>query len=388
MAAPDLSLPGDACLLHIGPQKTGTTTVQGAFHKARPALLDHGVVYAGRDRQAMRAALAVTGRPELKGQRPPAMSDWTSLTEQVAAAPDRRVVVSSEFFADTNDTILPRVVDELGGPRVHVVVTLRPLARILPSQWQQYVQNGMRTAYEPWLRAMFKKPPYREPTPSFWNRHRHDRLIERWADAVGPDKTTVIVSDESDPLMLVRTFERLLALPEGVLVPDAERTNRSLTAGEIEFVRLLNQEFRERLWPEELYQKLFRAGALNRMKSEHEPAEDEPRITTPKWAIDRAVALNAEMVEKIETLGVRIIGDIGSLCKTPEPRGPAGPPLMSADSALQAVLGALLAAGAVPETAERPQRPEDRPVRETTARALAGILANRVRRRIRRTLDR
>lgn len=385
MAAPDMSLAGDACLLHIGPQKTGTTTVQGAFHRARPTLLDHGVVYAGRDRQAMRAALAVTGRSELRGQRPPAMSDWTALTEQVAGAADRRVVVSSEFFADTDDATVRRVVEELGGPRVHVVVTLRPLARILSSQWQQYVQNGMRTGYESWLRSMFQKPPYREPTPSFWQRHRHDRLVERWADAAGVGNLTVIVSDESDPLMLVRTFERLLALPEGVLVPDAEVANRSLTAGEVEFVRLLNKEFREREWPEEMYQKLFRAGAIMRMKTEHEPAKDEPRIKTPRWAVDQAVALNAEMVEKIQTLGVRIIGDIDSLCRAPAARGVAGPSLMAPESALQAVVGALLAAGAVPET-ERQQRPEDRPVREITARDLAGILSNRARRRVRRAL--
>ncbi|MBO0891136.1 MAG: hypothetical protein J2P14_09480, partial [Acidothermales bacterium] len=333
------------------------------------------------------AALAVTNRPELVGQRPPSISDWTALTEQVAGAPDRRVVVSSEFFADADDTSVHRVVEELGGPRVHVVVTLRPLVRILSSQWQQYVQNGMRTRYESWLRSMFEKPPYREPTPSFWRRHRHDRLVERWVEAAGADNLTVVVADESDPLMLVRTFERLLALPEGILVPEAELTNRSLTAGEAEFARLLNEEFRKHAWPDDLYQKLFRAGAVLQMKGEHEPSKDEPRIATPEWAVKKAVALNAEMVEKIQTMGVRIVGDTDSLCRVPTTRTPVGPPMMSPESALQAVLGALLAAGAFPDP-ERPQRFEDLPVREATARTLARVLAARVRRRVRRTLRR
>jgi hypothetical protein len=387
MAAPDMSLADDVRLLHIGPHKTGTTTVQATFHAARPVLLDHGVVYAGPDRQPMRAALAVTGRPELVGQRPPAITDWTALAEQVNAVTDRRVMISSEFFADGDDAAARRVVEELGGPRVHVVVTLRPLARILSSQWQQYVQNGLRSRYESWLRSMFEKPPYREPTPTFWHRHRHDRLVERWADAAGADNVTVVVADESDPLMLVRTFERLLSLPEGILVPESELTNRSLTAGEVEFVRLLNEEFRQQKWPEEVYQKLFRYGAVLRMKGEHEPGKAEPRITTPQWALERAVALNTEMVEKIETLGVHVIGDVDSLCRAPSPRGPAGAQMMSPESAMQAVVGALFAAGAVPDP-ERPVRPEDLPVRETTARTLARILAARVRRRVQRTLGR
>lgn len=35
-------------LVHIGPFKTGTTVVQGAFHSARDRLAEHDVLYAGR----------------------------------------------------------------------------------------------------------------------------------------------------------------------------------------------------------------------------------------------------------------------------------------------------------------------------------------------------
>jgi hypothetical protein len=52
--------------------------------------------------------------------------------------------MSIEFFVDAEDSALRRVVEDLGGRRVIVVATLRPLARVLPSQWQQYVQNGLR----------------------------------------------------------------------------------------------------------------------------------------------------------------------------------------------------------------------------------------------------
>ena len=58
-----LLLKPGARLLHIGPHKTGTTAIQGAFDLARARLAAHGVVYAGAERQPLLAALAVTGQP-------------------------------------------------------------------------------------------------------------------------------------------------------------------------------------------------------------------------------------------------------------------------------------------------------------------------------------
>ncbi|MGW2698915.1 hypothetical protein [Streptomyces sp. NPDC001340] len=120
-------------------------------------------------------------------------------------------MISSEFFADAaDDGTITRIVEQLGGDRVHVPVTLRPLARIMPSQWQQYVQNGLRMGYEDWLEHMLRKPPYEKPNPSFWQRHRHDRLVERWARIAGPERVTVVVVDDRDRGGLMRTFETLL----------------------------------------------------------------------------------------------------------------------------------------------------------------------------------
>ncbi|GGT08343.1 hypothetical protein [Streptomyces chromofuscus] len=42
----------------------------------------------------------------------------------------------------------------------------------MPSQWQQYVQNGLRMGYGDWLEHMPRKPPYEKPNPTFWPRHR------------------------------------------------------------------------------------------------------------------------------------------------------------------------------------------------------------------------
>jgi hypothetical protein len=373
-------------LLHIGPHKTGTTAVQDAFHLARERLPAHGVVYPGEGRQPLEAVLAVTGQPALLGEPSPGIAQWIRLVRDVCAAGDQRVVVSSEFFAGADDNAARRVLADLGGPRVHVVVTLRPLAKIMPSQWQQYLQNGYCFPYPEWLAGILSEPPH-TPTPGFWLRHRHDKLITRWAAAAGAQNLTVIVVDEADPSMLLRTFESLLGLPRGLLAPGEGAGNRSLTLAEAEVVRLVNQEFKRQGWPERSYARFLRYGAIEQLKTARQPLPEEPKIVTPQWALERAAEIGAEMADNISALGVGVIGDISVLG-----RAPAGPQEAAADTepavaavpaeaAAHALIGAFTAAGVV-----GPAAVPDRLVREVDAKQLAAVLVTRARQRVRTTL--
>jgi len=336
------------------------------------------------------------------GEAPPDMALWDKLVRNVREAGDQRVVISSEFFDDADDAVARRVVADLGGPRVHVVATLRPLARVMPSQWQQYLQNGLRTPYLEWLDGMLRKPPYDQPTPTFWQRHRHDKLIARWAAAAGVDNVTVIVVDGSDRMALLRTFESLLGLSAGFLVPEDEMVvNRSLTLAEAEVVRQLNEEFKSREWPGASYAKFMRYGAVRQMKARR-PLPGEPQIATPAWALERVAEISAEMTRNIAALGVRVVGDLSALSRSPDlsapGRSPARPaeagaeagtadPVIPVEAAAQAVLGAILAGGMGDQAAAVDGRGvADRPVREVDARRLAGVLVRRGRRRMRRAL--
>src|SRR4029077_8765261 len=267
---------------------------------------------------------------------------------EIRAADDQRVVLSSEFFAEADDAAARRVIADLGGARVHVVLTLRSLTRILPSQWQQYLQNGFHFQYLEWLEGILSDPP-RTPTPGFWRRHRHDQLVERWAAENGPDNLTVIVVDESDRLMLLRVFESMLGLPGGFLVPEDTAANRSLTMAEAELIRQLNEEFTRRDWPHRNYARFMRYGAIEHMKNARQPSPGEPRIATPAWALARAAKISAEMAANIEALGVNIVGDLSSLGKLPsdgsDPAGDDGsaPPMLPVEAAARATLGAFIA---------------------------------------------
>jgi hypothetical protein len=368
--ASPLRLPERAVLLHIGTFKTGTTATQGALFQARPQLAEHGVLHAGVSRQPMQAVLALRGRRPLVGNPVPRIEQWQELVDEVTAAADQRVIVSSEHFSDADADIARRAVKELGGPRVHVVVTLRPLVKIMPSQWQQYVRNRATFSYDDWLEGMLRKPPYNKPTPTFWQRHRHDALVERWASIVGPENVTVIVPDDADREFLLRKFEELVGLPTGLLEAEDSSENRSMTLGEIELVRQINIEFLSRKWSDTLYRQLVRHGFSLYLQTNRVPHADEPRVTPPQWALDKAADIGAAAADKLSTLGVRIVGDISKLgtrvAEEPHEAARANK-VLAVDAAREAVVGTLLCTGLMDDTL----------VATTTSRDLFRVLLRR-----------
>lgn len=380
-------LPVGTRLLHIGPHKTGTTSIQGALFAARNAMAEHGVVFPAPSRHPMEAALGVCARPGMMGETKPTEKHWQRLVDLVHATGKRTSVVSSEFFADApDDETIARIVDDLGRDRVHVLITLRPLAKIMPSQWQQYVQNGLRMGYEDWLTHMLRKAPYEKPNPSFWRRHRHDRLVERWARVVGAENITVVVVDDSDRGGLMRTFESLLGLPDGLLEEVPDTANRSLTLAETEMLRKLNMEFRGNGLPDELYSKLVRGGAVMHMKNTCRPAPGDARISTPVWALEAAAGIGAEMAGRIGAMGVRVLGDpallsvVPAVVPAPEGAAPAGARI-APEVAAQALYGALAVAAAAPARRAAPVRT----VHQTSSRELVRVLGHRVLKRLKRT---
>jgi hypothetical protein len=352
---PDLLLPANSRLLHIGPHKTGTTALQAALWGARDELRRQGVLYPGPTRNPANAVRAVTGRAgPYGGEDPPPIALWSALVREIDRAPEPRVVVSSEFFAAADSDAIARVVRDLERSRIHVAVTLRPLVRILPSMWQQNVQTGRTASFESWLEGVFREPP-KTPNQAFWRLHRHDELVRRWADAVGADRVTVVVLDERDRGRLLRVFEAFLGLRAGTLTLDDDLANRSLTLPEVEAVREFNRAFAEAALPQEVHSRVMRYGAAQLMKRRR-PGANEPRVAVPGWAVERATRAQREIVDGIGRLGVRVVGDLGRLADStaPEPtQDGAVDPAIAREVAASMAMGVLVASGAAREPGMR-----------------------------------
>lgn len=345
-AAPSLLLPEGTCLIHIGPSKTGTTAIQGAFHVGRNALLAQGVRYVGASRSPWQAAIAASSsrRRPVGGRE--AAERWRRLLAEVRRSEEPRLVISSEHFAKAEAAAIRRIAAGLEPRRVHVAVTLRPLARILPSRWQQDVQMGLQTPLDDWLRIVFDKPTSRVAR-TFWREHRHDRLVARWADRLGADRVTVIVLDERDHGYVLRVLEQMTGLREGTLAPVRDVSNRSLTLPEIEAVRALNERLRADGLVEDRLERVVRHRAADYLKHRRPPPA-ETRIELPAWAAAGTAELAAAMVAGIRSSGVRVIGDRDSLAPAPttrDERARPDEPHAAAVPDAPAEIGAWLAAG-------------------------------------------
>ena len=197
----------------------------------------------------------------------------------------RRVVVSSEFFAWAKPDAISRIREDLDPARIRIAVTLRPLAKVIPSMWQQNVQQGTVTPLDDWVKGVAD-----ETNRSFWFLERHDELIERWAAIVGREHVIGVVVDDEDHDVLMRSFEGLLSMQAGTLVDVPDQTNRSLTWPEAEAVRASNVAFNAEKLPRDLHARTMRFGAAQHMKR-RVPPRDEARVALPAWAIEPIAAL-------------------------------------------------------------------------------------------------
>jgi hypothetical protein len=343
-------------LLHIGPHKTGTTTVQSAFDANREALVQHGVRYLGAARQPSQAVKAMTGHTPAGPERDAGLAQWNRLLADAFGSGARSVVLSSEFLCEARRGTIPRILEDFANDDTRVVVTLRPLAKILPSQWQQFVQDGSRAKFEDWVAKVLKRYDGKH-SKGFWRRHRYDHLVTRWADVIGRDNLTVIVSDEHDLGQLPREFARLLGLPDGMLVPPLDRANRSLSWEETEVIRHFNIALRELNHDRELAGRreldltvAKRLAAWSWLKS-RPPNPEDHKIELPAFALDRITELSTSMVEGLQATGVQVIGPVEQLT-APPPRSNGSTPLV-----LDPQVAAQVAVSLVKVTMQRPPRP-------------------------------
>lgn len=305
-----IALPEGVRLVHIGPHKTGTTAVQRALHRSRTELHEQGVHYAYPTVQAYRPAIGLTGLRGRRGGPVADPADWDALVEEVRAAGDQRVVVSSESLSNADTRAIERLRDDLGADQVHVVRMVRRYDRIAPSQWQQQLHNGRQMSFEKFCARLF------EPDSLFWRRHGFAALTRRWADVVGTENLTVVVVDETNPRWLLDVFERMLSLRENTLPLPPGRPNRSLSLAEAETLRKINRGIARHGWSDRVIHHYVREGVSVGFK--RVPTDPESgKAALPRALHEQLREATERHVEELLGLGVRVVGDVDWLAVPP-----------------------------------------------------------------------
>lgn len=391
------ALPDNAVLLHIGPHKTGTTAIQGLLASAREEMREHGVTYPGRRGAHHNEARAIRGRPAgwVHDSEPlPTEKVWRRFVRQAHRA-QGRVVASSEFFAQCDAEQRARVVEDLGADRLHVLVAARNPGSIALSTWQQVLRDGKAGHLDTWLQDRYRRATPGPADEGFWSWADAATLVEHWGEVLEVDRIRVVVIDEKDRDLLPTTFERLLALPEGLLsqrVPPL--SNRSLTSPEAELLRRAIALTKPQLtWDE--FSLFFRKGYSRRLLDARVPPRDEAKPVLPEWAADQAAAEAEWQIGRLRASGVQVVGDPENLRRVPAaadsvvldeiPTDLAAEALAGVVSAAQSRIRSLeqaLADSTAPPPSEAPATADlDRvPARELAA-ALRGRVAARLHRR-------
>ncbi len=347
-----MALPAESLLLHIGIHKTGTTAIQSTLRQQRGLLRANGITYPKTTDTAAVAVRSLLGREGGSGSTLPRkqrMATWQRFVEEVRPLTGR-VVISAEGFCAAGDTEAAAVVSQLGAERLHIVIGVRAFGGLLPSSWQQYVKTGQSIPFAEWLREVLADPPRRLHTPTFWERNDIRGLLQRWEGLVGAERLTIVVTDPAHREIIPATFERLLGLAKGVLTRPAvqARSNRSLSAAEVELVRRVNEVTREQMSSDD-YARLVRAGGTRHLVDSRAPSVDEPRIGLPSWTLPRVAEISTLQVAAIDAVHVRgatVVGDAHDLLKAPATDDSGQPGTVPIDAAAALTLGVALGAAA------------------------------------------
>jgi len=305
--------------LHVGFHKTGTTSLQDALNRNRAELLTQGIVYPKTRRFRAQHEFAWSA-----GQRGWGWKQFGG--SQAGPGPARRmfrlirsskqdVIISSEFLSELTPSKIQKLISSIGDKDLRVIFTVRPVAKILPSAYQQEVKNGSKLTFDRWLERVLEPEKENRNKTRFWTRHSHHIEIAKWAEVVGKDRITVIVADESKPEFLTESFFKLVqADTSNFRESKKEVVNRSMDLAEIELLRRINAKFDRNLgWDE--YVVGIRSTLVKTWTSSVPSASSPGRLSNPSEFKEAIEAKALEVTEGIRSLGVNLIGDVASLSK-------------------------------------------------------------------------
>jgi len=227
--------------LHVGTAKSGTSYLQDLWWQHRDVLRERGLLLPGdTTRDHFHAAALVKGMDAIverldDGRR----GTWDRL---VAESRDWHgdVLISHEHFSDSSPAAAAGAVADLSAAadEVHLVLTVRDLARVLPSAWQQRVKQGARQPFAKFLTTVRRGAADQK----FWRYQDVPAILERWAVDLDPAHVHVVVVPPAGAPRddLWRRTGLVLGIDVGNLDTDAQRTNVSLGIVEAELLRRIN----------------------------------------------------------------------------------------------------------------------------------------------------
>ncbi len=304
-------------LLHVGTPKTGTSYLQDVLFHNAGALATAGIRYpADRFDSHFLAALDLMRLP-WGGLEAEAIGAWDELAARVRDH-DGTSIVSHEILATASRTQVGRALTSLGhddGTQVHVILSVRDLARQIPAEWQENVKHRSQLTYARFLDQI------QDPTRStrigswFWGVQEIPDILNRWGHDLPPERIHLVTVPPPGgaPELLWKRFSQAFGLDGLDLDLEVERHNPSLGVPETALVRRINVAA-HRVLPPADYRPLVRELLAHQTLSQRTRS---PRLGLPPDLHPWVVGLTEAWTAEIEQRGYDVVGDLHDLVGPP-----------------------------------------------------------------------
>jgi hypothetical protein len=305
--------------------KTGTTYLQELMATNRDALAAAGYLFPGeywieQDR-AVRDVLGFS--PDDARLAAESRGMWPRLTDQMKAHRGKASVLSMEFLSFAGVEQARRVVETFPDRDLHVILTVRDAAAVVPAQWQTTCRNGGKVTWPDFLKGVRRvvagDGPARGSAARMFQRTQGiPRMLEVWAPLVGRDHLHVVTVPPrgSDPSLLWERFASVVGVDPAVCSEPPPFSNPSLGYASSELLRRVNVE----LGPVSRsdYDRVVKGPLARTILVPR--SEGEPPVTLGPAGHRLAARWNRQVRSAVKDSGVPVVGKLTDLpTRRPEP---------------------------------------------------------------------
>ena len=299
--------------LHVGTPKSGTTFLQSVWWANKDELGRQGLLLPGRGvNHHYWASCVVRGGKQLQHLPKAGPRSWQRLLAATREH-DGDVLISHELFspasADRADAALREL--EAVADEVHVLLTVRDLARQIPAEWQQRTKHGRSQTVDDLLDSIRT-----DPDMAFWLAQDVPAVLDRWSQGLPEERVHVVVLPPAGapPTALWEQVCEITGVDGAGMDRKATRRNESLGLAEAEAMRRLSDELNQGGLAKSTERLLKSWFAENMLRS-----SDPEKIVLPAsaypWVVERARG----MVEDLAGRGYDVRGDLADLVPSPDP---------------------------------------------------------------------
>jgi len=200
-------------ILHVGPHKTGTTSLQYFLKKCFGAKDPQPIWFPTGDAIGPAGGHGPLALPfsEIKGyaDAKKGIKQLQDIVSSCNMSSVQKLIISSEDFVWGIDKNLEMIRDVLKPRRIHLIFTINGLARRLLSHYSSRLQFGHTDDLESSLTKIMQQPGLQS------------NIFERHIKAIEPDETSVICIDRSaQPDFLLCEFAKICGLPDSGIAPE------------------------------------------------------------------------------------------------------------------------------------------------------------------------